>query len=326
MKNKKVYICDVLERLYTSLCDNISMRMKELTVIKKIIKKVVRRNCEERPIEKQKIITGQVDKYILYMNESHQVQHYLEKVPTYNRNLQRLAKEVFNKDKHGNIIDIGANIGDSVAMIRSAGIDNHVFCIEGSKEYVKMLKMNKGILKEVTVYNKFLSDKNGYIKAENVITNGTGELKKSQNMKVRCSTFDSLMKKNNIRNIRFIKIDTDGYDLRILKGCRKLLKDNELVIFFEYAPFLFLNNGDDGLETFSFLRKLGYIYAIFYDNKGRLLCSLELSNGRLLEELDLYIREKKGAFSYFDIAIFHQKDEKLFKKFLRDEMIAMKDM
>ena len=44
-------------------------------------------------------------------------------------------------------------------------------------------------------------------------------------------TLDSFVEKNNIENIDLIKIDTEGYELNVLKGLSKLVKKVKLIYF-----------------------------------------------------------------------------------------------
>ncbi|WP_430666882.1 FkbM family methyltransferase [Helicobacter suis] len=55
----------------------------------------------------------------------------------------------------------------------------------------------------------------------------------------------------------FIKIDTDGFDFKILRGAYKTLKDNKPVLFFEWDYVHLANQSEVALSIFAFLSNLG---------------------------------------------------------------------
>ena len=71
-------------------------------------------------------------------------------------------------------------------------------------------------------------------------------------------------------NVRLLKIDTDGYDLRVIRGARRLLKATKPVLFFEYSPDHMAAVGEhQPMRVFDELGDLGYDRLLFYDNFGR---------------------------------------------------------
>jgi FkbM family methyltransferase len=48
---------------------------------------------------------------------------------------------------------------------------------------------------------------------------------------VQCQTLDNFSKKNNINKIDILKFDTEGNELNILKGAKKILKKTSIVFF-----------------------------------------------------------------------------------------------
>jgi hypothetical protein len=77
------------------------------------------------------------------------------------------------------------------------------------------------------------------------------------------TTLDEVVKKKKLKNIDFIKIDTQGSELNILKGGRKTLKNTEFVMLetqnLEYnngAPFtedVIITMKDYGFRLFDIL-------------------------------------------------------------------------
>jgi FkbM family methyltransferase len=50
-------------------------------------------------------------------------------------------------------------------------------------------------------------------------------------LKVQCQTLDNFAKKNNINKIDLLKFDTEGNELNILKGAKKILNNTNIVYF-----------------------------------------------------------------------------------------------
>ena len=65
---------------------------------------------------------------------SHQLPLYRDKYPQYSKNLGRIAKQVLAKYNDAGIVDIGANIGDSVAILRNQ-TECPILCIDGNEQF-----------------------------------------------------------------------------------------------------------------------------------------------------------------------------------------------
>ena len=56
-------------------------------------------------------------------------------------------------------------------------------------------------------------------------------LKKEKPISIRQIKLSDYIKKNNIRNLDFIKIDTEGYEYFVLLGAEQYLKEFKYIIF-----------------------------------------------------------------------------------------------
>jgi FkbM family methyltransferase len=270
-------------------------------------------------IYKKNIINGEQQLKIgnieLKMPSEHTLPFVLNTFPIYSRNLPRIVSEIKKKYNPLSIIDIGANIGDTVALILEVCDNISFYCIEGDPNYLSYLKKNISHIPNINIIETFLSDNNNEINGEIIIKDGTARIinNNSENH-VNFQTLDNLFSKNALDySSKILKIDTDGFDMKIIRGGLKFINEVKPIIFFEYDREYLDANNDDGISTIEKLNQIGYRYAMFYDNYGRLLLCVNLNNIGIIKQLDLYIKGKKGAFEYFDICLFHDEDIDLYE-------------
>lgn len=230
----------------------------------------------------------------------------------YNTNLSRIACCLKAKYPDLAIIDIGANIGDTVAYLRR-DITAPILCIEGNADFVPFLKENIQSEKDVATEFAFVGSATGELKATVHTQRGTSriELGASSGRSVVTKSLEQIVNDHaEFQAAKLIKIDTDGFDLPIIRGSLDFLQKNRPVLFFEYDPAYFLPLGDDGLSVFEALRNVGYAYALIYDNFGELLLSAQLDERRVIEDIHHYFTGRNSG-RYCDICIFAKEDAQL---------------
>jgi hypothetical protein len=84
------------------------------------------------------------------MNLSHDLAFNIKNYPTYNKNLGLVAEILSKKYLSLNIIDVGANVGDSVVIIQDK-INANFLCIEGNPKFIPLLKENQKNLKNIQI-------------------------------------------------------------------------------------------------------------------------------------------------------------------------------
>lgn len=259
---------------------------------------------------KSPVKTINVGEFSLIANRESRLDEFLERHKQYSRNFSKLVKQILKDDNHSLIIDIGANIGDTVALIRSERVPNPILCIEGNPVYLNLFDQNVKNFKDVELVRTFLSDKTEELNVEVFTNEGTAKIEKNNDgILVKMTTLNELIDDKHIENIKILKVDTDGYDILILTGANNVIEKNHPVIFFEYDNHL----NSSTISCFNYLLSLkekGYENALFYDNLGNFLISLKLTQVELIKSLDRYITQD-GAFQYFDIAVFHEDDIRL---------------
>jgi FkbM family methyltransferase len=258
------------------------------------------------------IVTFRIGNATLRMNLSHDLPIATNLHPFYNTNLTRLAKYTNAKYHDLSIIDIGANIGDSAAYIRLE-TDVPILCLEGNDAFLPALVENAKGFDNVFVESVFVGAEDRRIAASVNKHGGTSriELEVSQSNTISTKSLETIVKGwPQFQTAKFIKIDTDGFDIPIIRGAIDFLKQRKPVIFFEYDPACFLPLGQDGLSVFNDLLGAGYTSALIYDNLGNFLLSVDLNDKRTLEDLYNYFLGW-NSIQYADIAVFSKEDTDL---------------
>jgi FkbM family methyltransferase len=265
-----------------------------------------------------------IGNFLLSVDPENSQPYILKKFPEHGTHLVRLAQAIQNQYKQLQIIDIGANFGDTVAMFLTDNSDYRVICIEGDKPTFTLLSKNFSNNPHVFLHNIFLGEKDTRVQINSNKVGGSLRLSDTSQSKsiLEIVTLDSFIDKNPIyQNTKLLKIDTDGYDNRILRGARKYILHTHPILFFEYDKKYLADNNENGLDIFNYLKELGYSSILFYDNVGRFILSVDISNANLIESMDRYISDRKGMISYFDIVAFHSTDSEIYNVFLKNESL-----
>jgi FkbM family methyltransferase len=238
--------------------------------------------------------------------------------PLYSDNLGRIAFYLTSKYDDLKVIDIGANVGDSVFIIKSKA-DVPVLCIEGNDYFYSILEKNVSGWNDVFMVKSFIGDKTES-RAGYLFSKGSGRIRETEDSKENIS-FDSLsdiVKQNPaFENAKLIKIDTDGFDCRIIRDSLGYFNKSKPVIFFEYDPFLLQQLKDDGLSVFDALSGAGYDTVMFYDNNGDYLLTSEINLENIIKDIHYYY-SGRNIEHYCDICVFHKEDSDIAGR-IRDE-------
>lgn len=175
------------------------------------------------------------------------------------------------------IIDIGANVGDTLYRLIDSNPKLNYYCIEADEYFFKYLEKNKELLDHNLQNNIFLIKElvgNNLIGNLSQSSTGTKRLIES-NSGIKTKKLDQIIKDHKIENIKLIKVDVDGYDYNVLFSAFEEIGRNKPDLFFEY---LILNEtGQTGyIELIDKLFAMGYSSWIILDNYG--LVILETKN------------------------------------------------
>lgn len=265
----------------------------------------------------KKVLVGDFE---LIAGKKHPIEEYLQKHEYYSRNLPRIAKYIEDKYTEYSIIDIGANIGDTIALLRSEKVNQQIYCIEGDSEYYELLTQNAGLFSQVELYKYFLGEETTKASFEIDKSEGTAKLNTISSNSIELKKLDDIVQKHQLKNVKLLKIDTDGFDLKILRGGMNLIIEQKPILFFEFDAVFLKEQDDFGPTIFKRLGEIGYSDALFYDNYGRLVLPVKVEDNDTIEHLYRYSSNRKGAFEYYDVCVFHRDDESLFKAVLNKEI------
>jgi FkbM family methyltransferase len=241
---------------------------------------------------------------------SHRLPFYIHLNELYSQNVGRIGKIIRSKYKNLSAIEVGANVGDTITIMRSFS-KYPILGIEGDSRFFKILAENTKYERDVFIENYFLSDKEEETRLEFRGGFGTGGLTEGKN-NIMVRTLDGLLEdRAQFINAKYLITDTDGFDFNVLRGAINFIKKSKPVIFFEYDPCFILNNRQDAKEIFRYLLELGYRYYLIYDNTGDLIYALDMRKDRGFFRLLRYFYSKDNKY-YADIVAFHTSELALF--------------
>jgi|GEM_PF-5685495 FkbM family methyltransferase len=257
------------------------------------------------------------------MPKAHSISFNLAHFPYYNSNLQRIVQQ-YQQYREGpfSILDIGANIGDTLLMLRQV-TDHPIRCFEGDPFYFSLLEKNSINIPRSWLHPVLLSDKPGTLKVKNNINLGTSTFTADTDGGAAADfTSIDVFAAGHFPEeaVGIIKSDTDGYDLKIIKGAACTIGKHRPVLFLEFDRTLFEKNGDDGMQFLDFLATLNYEGLLLYDNFGKLLCITSLKEKRTVGALLAYIKDQKITVPFYDLAVFPGRDQAFFDSFAASEL------
>jgi FkbM family methyltransferase len=242
---------------------------------------------------------------------SHDLQDILKLYPDYNFNLSRIVKYASEQLQNVKVIDIGANVGDTVAFIKNYS-DVPVLCIDGDEKYMKILRENTAQYKNVYSCRALVGGETKEVNLKLKSEKGTAYLEKGGDAVPMRTLENILLDFPEFKSSKIIKIDTDGFDTIILRSCSDYLRNAKPVLFFEFVPELIKKNNDDAFEFINFLQDCDYQYFIFYMNNGDYLLSCSGSEKEIIKQIVNYF-SGRDLNLFADICAFTSTDKHIFE-------------
>ena len=239
---------------------------------------------------------------------SHELPFYKRSLPNYALNLGKVSLHARRKYRDLTMIDVGANVGGSVAIVRNYS-DHPVFCLEGEPRFFQLLKANTRHLAAVEIEQSFIGAAGDNVRTVSASCGNAqvrlGSAPSSANI---CTLSEALSRHPRFASAKLLKIDAEGFDCRIIAAEAEFLRRAKPILFFEYDPKSCELVGQEAFPVFAHLSSLGYSTILIYQNVGRYLMSLNLDQIDALEDLHHFISDLGG---YCDVVAFHQEDVEL---------------
>jgi FkbM family methyltransferase len=177
------------------------------------------------------------------------------------------------------VIDVGANVGVyTFSAARRVGAEGRVLAVEPFSGCVRCLqescRINK--LSWVKVCAGAASDREGTARLsissaselnEIVADEVAAAMKPGSFEEVPCFTLDSLIDRENLSQVDFLKIDAEGHEMSVLAGSERILS--------EFAPVILYENiagfKESNLPVADYLRSRGYQFFRYQPYVGELI-------------------------------------------------------
>lgn len=264
------------------------------------------------------IVRHAIGDVTLHIPLTHELPRIRARYPIYGTNQASVAASMLKKYPNLSAIDIGANIGDTVAFWRGIG-DFPVLAVEASELYLRLLRLNAPALGDVIVHPGLIGEADA--EKELRIEEGLGTARVIAGGQLqRVTRLTSLVSSYPaFRSAKLLKVDTDGSDGEIIIGGREWIADAKPAVFFEFSPSLADHDRQPLLEAVEVLLSLGYGRLLFYDNVGEFALMVHATERERIEELHAHALAW-GEERYWDVAAFHYEDEDVAMRLRSDEL------
>jgi FkbM family methyltransferase len=137
------------------------------------------------------------------------------------------------------IFDVGANVGQSATLFLSKFPSSQIFCFEPVSDTFHQLQQRTQDDKRVNCYQLAFgsTEEEGKMVLEGssdmffLLDSTTESANNGARMEsVNVDTIDSYCQKNSVEDISYLKIDTEGGDLDVLRGARTMLVEQRIDI------------------------------------------------------------------------------------------------
>ncbi|MEB3355558.1 MAG: FkbM family methyltransferase [Synechococcales bacterium] len=271
----------------------------------------------------------EIGSYKIMLPDDHQLDHYQSVYPRYDICLGYISQFAALKYQNLTVIDVGANVGDSAALIQKYQ-SIPTLCIEGNPEFLEYLEHNAEVIGNIQIEDCFIGKDGESVDLSKVwMQGGTASIVNAVNSDgffyVNMKSLETILEGHpSFRNFKLIKSDTDGFDFSIIKQSKEILQVNKPIIYFEYSTLFHLSAYTESLEAITVLIECGYTKFLVYDNFGNYVISLEDDLEKFIDLTTFLFSNLRcngrAAVYYLDICAFTNEDLDLFESIREKEL------
>lgn len=161
----------------------------------------------------------------------------------------QLAHKHYDMDDSsiGYFLDIGANIGTTcISFHKKIDTNTKIIAFEPVMKNFKMLKINALLNdiddKTMISVNTAIGNSSGYVSMnyneKNPGASSVSTINNKESEEIKISTLSDCLKKHKIDSklIKYIWIDTEGFEYDVLRGAIDILCKNSIPVFMEFTP------------------------------------------------------------------------------------------
>lgn len=279
------------------------------------IKDKIRRAPRTSPIEHK------YKNFSIILPDDHMLPTYQRKYPKYDRFLPHIVKYF---DRPGTIVDVGANIGDTLASMVEQNSKASYICVEADDSFYELLEKNIGRIKKserdlkVCAINKLVGKSVSAVSLEG--RGGTKHAVPGKASNIEAISLDDLIQNLGNSQILLLKSDVDGFDYDVLDSATSTITSDTPILFFElHLDHEYQKHGY--LNTIRSLESMGYCDWTIFDNFGEVIVRSDQVN-TISNLMDYIWKQNIGnatrTIYYLDILAVQKKKSKLIDVVLRE--------
>lgn len=242
---------------------------------------------------------------------SHKLPIYIAEYPLYDTLLSRVSDYLRIRDGYLIMVDVGANIGDTILGCYTGSVLDRFLGIEANPEFTPYFKKNTNSLQGILLVEAFCFSGNkesSYINVQS--SGGTARLSESEvGISVVKKTLDEIINEySDFKLFNLLKIDTDGNDFDILSGSKKSVSSSLPIILLECDIFENVNYVENVVTSIKSLSELGYSTVLVYDNFGNLFSIIKIED--ISSFFNALAYQIISNFGYYDLLFLSEKDQR----------------
>lgn len=216
-----------------------------------------------------------------------------------------LVKGIIAKNSAICCFDIGANVGQTSRKLKTYFPNAKIYMFEPVKATFDLLTQNSADFDNLILNNEAMGSKVGEGKIFHRVNsqwnslveelNQTAEMEGASAEVIKINTIDNFVEQNGIDRIHFLKSDTEGFELDVLRGAKRTLSYQIIDLLYVEVGF----EKKDKQHTYfgdvvEFLEGYGYFFCGLFESSYGLDKKLYYANALFMSEERSELNRKSG--------------------------------